>query len=248
MIKIVLFIFLSLVPIFAKDLKISITLVDKLPYDNKIFTQGLVYHKNTLFISGGLYGKSAIYKYDLDNRKMSKIISINSDIFSEGITIQDNKLYQLSWKKGIGSIYNLENNRKESSFFYDGEGWGISNKGKNFVCSDGSSRLKFFTYSKNLSFNTITVGDDNQQYNNLNELEWIDKYIYANVWYKDFILIISPETGEVIDKIYPKLQIPKDELVNCGVINGIAYNKGKKLLYITGKNWNYIYIFKILKN
>ena len=227
--------------------KVAIELVDKLDYDNRIFTQGLVYNSGKLYISGGQYNESALYEYNLKDKTLNRVITSPTDEFNEGITIYNDKLYQLTWKKSKGYVYSIKDYSKVDNFSYKGEGWGISNNNDQFVMSDGSHFLNFFSYSRVITSSNLKVEDATQSYDNLNELEWIGDKIYANIWQKDFIVIIDIATGLVIDKIYPKEYIEKSELVGTGVLNGIAYNSNNGLLYITGKNWNYIYVFRIME-
>ena len=236
---------LLIVFVLTCSAEVSIKLVGKLPYDNTIFTQGLVFHNGNLFISGGLYGESALYKYEIKTEDLQKIVTLPSDQFAEGITIADNKIYQLTWKGERGYVYDLESYENLESFTYTGQGWGITNNGSDFYMSNGSDNMSAFGYSKALQLSPMLVTDSKQTYKDLNELEFIEGYVFANVWQKDVIVIIDPSSGEVVDMIYPKKLIPAKELKGTGVLNGIAYDKEKKLLYITGKNWYDIYIFEL---
>ncbi len=224
----------------------SFKLVDKIPFDNSIFTQGLVFHNGDLYISGGKYGASALYKYDLKTRDLSRIHTFPSDVFAEGIAILKNEIHCLSWKSQKAFVYSLEKSRVTSTYSYRGEGWGLSHKDSTFVMSNGSERLQFYNIKKPGDIvSEITVDDATQSYSKLNELEWIGDRILSNVWYSDEILIIDAVSGEVKEKFYPKEQISSKELEGCGVLNGIAYDEEHKLLYVTGKNWGFVYVFEV---
>lgn len=223
-------------------------LVEKIPFDNSIFTQGLVFFDSNLYISGGEYGKSALYKYDLKNKNLEMILTSPQDEFNEGVTIKDDKIYQLTWKKEKGYVFDLKTLKQIENFSYSGEGWGITNNKDQFFMSNGSDEISVFSSSKNIKNSSkFRVEDMEGNYTNLNELEWVEDRVFANVWYKDFILVIDPELGFVEQKFFPKEQILDKDLKDTGVLNGIAYDKTKKYLYVTGKNWHYIFVYKVSK-
>jgi len=224
----------------------EIELVGSIPYDKHIFTQGMVYSEGNLYISGGLYGESALYCYDLEKQNIEPIYRFDKDLFAEGITLMGDTLAVLTWKKEQGFYFSLTDKKMIGSFGYRGEGWGLTGRDRTeLFLSNGSEYITRYEALDDqiVERGKFPVWDSSKIYNKLNELELIDRQIYANVWYDDVILVIDSDSGEVLEKLFPKEQIPAEELEGSGVLNGIAYNAEEEILYITGKNWNKIYLF-----
>ncbi|MBK8807367.1 MAG: glutaminyl-peptide cyclotransferase [Bacteroidales bacterium] len=208
------------------------------PHDVNAYTQGLEFFNNQLFEGIGLNGKSEIRSVELETGKVLKSKAIDQQYFGEGITILNNKLIQLTWQSNIGFVYDLKTFEKLSSFNYATEGWGLCNNGVNLIMSDGSNKLYFLDTANFSVVKTLQVYDNYDKVDLLNELEWVDGYIYANVYTKNNIVKIDSKSGIVVEKIDLKGILPeKSKTEQTDVLNGIAFNKKTGKMYITGKNW-----------
>ena len=217
------------------------------PHDPNAFTQGLAIAGGQLYEGTGLYGQSAIRKVDLTTGRVEKQRSINATYFGEGIAILDGHLYQLTWQNGLGIVYDLATFNQQRTFQYTGEGWGLTQDGKQLILSDGSSKLRFLDPQTFAVAREIDVRDHGQPVTKLNELEFIDGEIWSNVWYDDRIARISPATGEVLGWIDLASLYPKSARSSEAVLNGIAYDAAAKRLFVTGKNWPQLYEIEILR-
>jgi len=224
--------------------KIGYNIVNIYPHDTSAYTQGLQLYNGKLYEGTGDYEKSALRITDLKTGKEEKKHSIGTDkIFGEGITIFKGKIYQLTWQSHIVYVYELGNIDKPiKTFNWPYEGWGITNNGTDLIISDGSANLYFVDAETFKVKNTIAVTEDGAAIEELNELEYIDGFIYANVYQSDFIVKVDPASGHVVGKIdmpgiiekYAPGYTPKP---NDEVLNGIAYDSATKKLFITGKRW-----------
>ena len=208
------------------------------PHDSKAFTQGLTIADGRLFESTGQAG-SWIAEVDIATGKQDKKIILDDKYFGEGITILNNKIYQLTWRTKIGFVYDLKTFSKIQEFQYDHEGWGITSDGKNLIVSDGSSKLRFLDTLTLKLVKEVIVKEEGEEVGQLNELEFVEGFIFANQWQTNFIVKINPTDGKVVgrmdmtelaEKVFPLNP-------NADVLNGIAYEKKSKMLLITGKLW-----------
>lgn len=207
-------------------------------HDTSYFTQGLFFYDNKLYESTGLYGKSKIIRYlNLKEDITKEENNIDSNIFGEGSVIFNNKLYVLTWRENRVLIYNIDNLQLNKVLKYPRDGWGLTTDGKYLISSDGSSNIYFMDENLN-DIKKIKVSLNDKDVININELEYINGYIWANIWKENYIIVINPQNGEVTQLIDFTDLIPKG-LNEESVLNGIAYNNGK--YYITGKNWPIIY-------
>lgn len=213
------------------------------PHDDEAFTQGLVIHNERVLESTGL-NNSWIAEVDLETGQQNKKVELGKKYFGEGITVLNNKIYQLTWKGNIGFIYDLESFEKIGEFYYDFEGWGITHNYENLIISDGSDSIY---YIDTVNFSTekiLSVKDNNEKVNKINELEYIDGYIFANQWNKNYILKIDPETGNVEGKIdlTPIARPLRRKFSKADALNGIAYNEKTNEILVTGKFWPKAYL------
>ncbi|CAN5489370.1 glutaminyl-peptide cyclotransferase [soil metagenome] len=214
-----------------------------LPHDDKAFTQGLVIHEGRVFESTGL-NDSWIAEVDPETGHHEKKVKLGKKYFGEGITVLNNKMYQLTWKGNIGFIYELDSFEKAGEFYYDFEGWGITHDTEYLIISDGSDSIY---YLDTLDFEiqkVISVKENNEKVKKINELEFIDGFIYANQWNKNFILKIDPESGNVEGKIdlTPIARPLKRKNSKADALNGIAYNEQTNEILVTGKFWPKAYL------
>lgn len=217
-----------------------------LPHDVKSYTQGYEYYKGELFESAGLRLKSSLRKVDPETGDIIKKVPVPIQVFAEGITIMNDKLYMLTWRAEKGYIFDPLTLKQISEFDYRGEGWGLTHDKTFLIMSDGSNVIKFLDPVTMEVVRQIYVNDDGRIIDNLNELEYIDGYIFANVYMRDLIIRIDPGNGDILDEIdvsmlrdYLK---PGDEV---DVINGIAFDPETRTLYLTGKDWPYMFEGKL---
>lgn len=219
------------------------------PHDPGAYTQGLLYHDGYLYEGTGQYGESSIRKTDMSNGKILSILNIDNQYFGEGITIFKDKIYQITWRSRKGFIYDLKTFTLESTFQYNSEGWGLTTAGDKLIMSDGSNKLYHVAPSTFNILKEVEVYDHNGPVNQLNELEYTDSLVWANVWLTDRIIAIDPETGAVkreLDMTNLLSPAEKRKLTdNDEVLNGIAWNPEKRTFYVTGKRWPKLFEIKI---
>ena len=213
------------------------------PHSNTNFTEGLFFHNGMLYESTGLIGNSFICRYKLGSTKPEKLTTLAPEYFGEGSIIVDNKLIQLTWKNGIGVVYDATTFKQLREFRLGGEGWGLSYDGTNMIMSDGTHRLIYLDKETYAPVKIIEVYDNKGSVMNLNELEYVDGIIYANIWQTDKIAMIEAKSGKVLTYINCEGLLTEAEIEQnkCDVLNGIAYDPQTKKLYITGKNWPKIF-------
>lgn len=224
------------------------------PHATDAYTQGLEFYNGQLYESTGQYGSSSLRKVDLETGEVLQKIDIPSNYFAEGITILNDRIYQLTWKEGVGFIYDLESFEKTGEFQYDQseEGWGLTNDGEILYKSDGSEKIWFLNPETQAEEGFIQTVTHRTVSTRLNELEWVEGKIYANTYQKDGVAIINPENGAIEGVI--DFSGLRDRLGNTDeldpvndVLNGIAYNRETQKLYVTGKDWDTLFEVKIVK-
>lgn len=231
---------------------LSYTLVKSFPHSTDAYTQGLVYHDEYLYEGTGQYGMSSLRKINLQQGKTLSVLNLDSDLFGEGVTIYKDKIYQLTWKSRKGFVYDLNTFSLETTFNYSTQGWGITTVEGYLIMSDGTHHLYQLNPATFDVIKTVEVYDSNGKIENLNELEYIDGLIWANVWLSDRIVLIDPITGVVkADLFLPDLLTSAEKAQldeNDDVLNGIAYNGQKGTVYVTGKRWPKLFELKIRDN
>ncbi len=229
--------------------KFGFEVVQTHPHNETFFTEGLEFHDGFLYESTGEKGKSGIYKTNLKTGKIIQSVKLNNKYFGEGITIFNNRIYQLTYKTKIGFVYNLENMALVDSFkFESAEGWGMTNDEQNLIMSDGTNMLTYINPITYKSVKKIQVYDDKDPVLYLNELEYSDGYIYANVWTTNLLVKIDPKTGKVLQKIdLDGILILSNSTKQVDVLNGIAIDPVSKKMYITGKLYPKIFEIKPVK-
>ncbi len=220
----------------------SVKVLAKYPHDPDSFTQGLLYADGLLYESAGLYGQSTLRKLELESGAVLLEERLDEQYFAEGLALWDDKLYQLTWKENTGFIYDPGDFSQLGTFSYPTEGWGLTTDGSSLILSDGSANLYFIDPQTMQTSRTLQVSLDGAPLERLNELEYIRGEIYANIWYKDLIVRINPKSGEVIGVIdFSLLRQGEDAPAPQDVLNGIAYDAQGDRLFITGKNWPWIF-------
>ncbi len=214
-----------------------------LVHNKDCFTEGLFVEDGFLFESVGLKGKSKIIKYDMNMNKIAEE-NIDENDFGEGATYFNGKIYMLTEKSKTVYVFDGETLETVDKIRYDRTGWGLTNDGEYLIAGDGSENLYFMDENLN-TVRTVKVKSGNEYLKNINELEYINGKIWANVWFENYIAVINPENGRVEQKIkFDSLVPPANELRSRdSVLNGIAYDKSEDEIYITGKNWDKVYSF-----
>ncbi len=224
------------------------TVDNTFPHDTGAFTQGLAVLGDTLYESTGNYGLSSVRKVVLQTGEVELIHGLSPTVFGEGLALYDNKIIQLTWKSGIGFIYDRETFEMLRSVAYPGEGWGIVYDGNRFVMSDGTSTLYFRDKITFEETGRVTVRDKDVQVSNLNELEYVKGEIYANIWQEDRIARIDPGSGRVTGWIdLEGLLGREDGDPPVDVLNGIAYDADRDRLFVTGKLWPRLYEIRLVE-
>jgi len=224
---------LSSTPIYSYEI------INTYPHDRAAFTQGLVFAEGGFLYEGtGLYGQSSLRQVELNTGTVAKIHRLPDTCFGEGITLWKDKLIQLTWQEHVGFVYAKDSFRLVKTFTYPTEGWGLTHDGKRLILSDGTSTLYFLDPESFQEIGRLEVRDQGVPVTWLNELEYINGEIYANVWQTDYVAVISPETGQVLRWVdLAGLLSAGDRSQPVDVLNGIAYDAQGDRLFVTGKLW-----------
>lgn len=228
--------------------KYTYKIIQTWKHNEKAYTQGLEFNNGILYEGTGQYGESMLTKIDLEKSNIIESINLPADVFGEGITIIDDKIYQLTWKSSIGYVYNKKTLNKLYDFNYPTDGWGLTNNGKELIMSDGTENIYFLDKEYFSEIRRIQVFDNNGLIKNLNELEIINGLVYANIYGTYKIIAFNPETGKVMKEI-DLTGIEKNEKnqTKIDVLNGIAFDKNKDKLIVTGKWWSKFYQIKLIE-
>jgi glutamine cyclotransferase len=209
------------------------------PHDPTAYTEGLFYLDGNLYESTGLERHSSIRKVKLETGEVLQKIEIPAQYFGEGIVNWNGRLISLTWKSHVGFLFDLATFKRQGEFHYDGEGWALTQDGRQILMSDGTPEIRFINPQTLKETRRITVTLDDKPVRNVNELEWVKGEIYANVWQTDWILRIDAHDGRVIGLINLAGLLPASDRVpgQTDVLNGIAYDAKGDRLFVTGKNW-----------
>jgi len=217
------------------------------PHDPDAFTQGLVFYRGALYESTGIQGHSSLRKVDLKTGRVLQIYPLDKHLFGEGLARVGRQLVQLTWRSGSAFIYSMETLQQTGQFTLDGEGWGSTRMDRKLVISDGSSWLRFMDTGDYRETSTLQVRVQDYPVKGLNELEFVEGQIFANIYPTDCIARIDPATGQVVGWINLAGLMPLSERPDgSAVANGIAYDPETASLFVTGKRWPYIYRLKLL--
>lgn len=231
----------------AKVKVYGIEVVAEYPHDTDAYTQGLYFDEDKLYESTGLHGKSTFRKVDLESGEVIKRLDFDKKYFVEGSVRFKDNIYILTWDSRIAFVYDAKTLEYKSSWKYPREGWGLTTDGRQLIASDGSANLYFLDENfaqKDKKLVTI----ENRPVRWLNELEYIDGKVWANVYTTDEIVIINPKTGKVEGVVDCRGLLPKSlRKPSTDVLNGIAYNPETRKIYLTGKNWPKLYEIKLVE-
>lgn len=221
------------------------TLVNMYPHDTSAFTQGLVYFNNHLYEGTGQKGASSLRLVDYSTGAVKKNVAIDPQLFGEGVTILNDTIYQLTWQDHIVLVYRLSDLKKMRTQYWNREGWGLTNDSTQLIISDGTDKLYFVNPGDFRLMKIVSVYNHLGPVNNLNELEYIDGYVYANQWETNYILKIEPSSGRVVGmldfsdalKRFANIDYKKEAVQKGAVLNGIAWDPDGKRMFVTGKLW-----------
>lgn len=208
------------------------------PHDPHAFTQGLLISDGTLFESTGQYGHSSVRRVNLETGQIEQITHLPDYYFGEGLALVGARLYQLTWKAGVALVYDRDSLERVGRFNYSGQGWGLTYDGQDLIMSNGSATLKRIDPNDFSVIDTIDVREEDRPVERLNELEYINGEIWANIWFADRIVRIDPASGQVIGSLDAralKASLPAGG--SPDVLNGIAWDASTRKLYLTGKYW-----------
>jgi glutamine cyclotransferase len=226
----------------------TFSIINTYPHDNTAFTQGLIYADSIFYEGTGGFGSSSIRKVAPTTGEVLQIRNNSSAFFGEGITIFNQRIYQITWLSRTCFVYDKNSFDIVGQLSYPTEGWGLTHDGTNLIMSDGTANIYFRDPTTFAELKRIQVTDDTGPIKNLNELEYIKGAIYANIWFTDRIAQIDPQTGRVISWLDLAGLLPQNERRNSNaVLNGIAYDPDGDRLFVTGKWWPKIFEVKLVK-
>lgn len=239
----------------AKEPKVYLfKIINTYPHDKGAYTQGLEYHNGFLYESTGKNGSSSLRKVDLKTGKVLQQIDVPAQYFAEGMTILNDKVYQLTWRENTGFVYNLSDFSQIGTFAYQKskEGWGLTNDSKKLIKTDGTEKVWFLDAENQKEMGFIEAYTNQQSVTELNELEFIEGKIYANVYQKNIILILNPENGAIegivdLNDLEKEVRKTQDLVAQDEVLNGIAYDTQQKRIFVTGKHWSKLFEIQLIE-
>lgn len=225
--------------------QLTYEVVNTYPHDPTDYTQGLLINNGFLYESTGQEGESAFKKKNLTTGETIQVVNLSDDLFGEGLALLNNEFYQLTWNARKGFVYNM-NMEQTRTFSYQSEGWGLTDYNDQLIMTTKTEKIFFMEPQSFTAVDEIEVYDNKEKVDSLNEMEVIDGLIYANVYLKDYVVIIDPETGEVLKKIDFTGLLANSEKEDTDVLNGIAYDKETNRLFVTGKYWPKLFEVKLI--
>ncbi|MFT7724032.1 MAG: glutaminyl-peptide cyclotransferase [Roseateles sp.] len=219
--------------------------VNSYPHDPGAFTQGLFFHDGFLYEGTGLHGRSSIRKVALETGRVVQAVELPAEFFGEGITVWGDRLIGITWQEQTAFVLDLKTFKLWRKFSYAGEGWGLTQNGRELIMSDGSAELRFLDPLSFRELRRVRVTADGRPVTQLNELEWVEGEVFANVWQSDRIARIDPRTGKVAGWIDLAGLLPQRS-GSDDVLNGIAYDARAKRLFVTGKLWPKLFEIRLV--
>lgn len=224
---------------------LSYTLVNIYPHDTSAFTQGLVFYQNRLYEGTGQKNASSVRIVDYATGSIRKKVNINPELFGEGIAILDDTLYQLTWQDHVVLVYRLSDLKQVRTMAWNQEGWGLTSDSTQLIISDGTDKLYFVRPGDFKLLKIVSVYNHLGPVNNLNELEYINGYVYANQWETNYILKIDPSSGQIVGildftdalKRFANIDYKEEAVQKGAVLNGIAWDEANRRMFVTGKLW-----------
>lgn len=230
----------------ATDSAAGVDVVARYPHDRGAYTQGLLFHGGALYEGTGLVGESSLRRVALETGEVQKRVDIGGERFGEGIAVVGDRVYQLTWKAGVAFVYDLDTFALVDSLNYSGEGWGLTYDGDNLIMSDGTDRLRFLDPATFEEVRSVQVTDNGAPLTSLNELEYIDGEVWANVYQSDYLVRIDPATGAVASWVDLRNLLDRSERSGgVDVLNGIAWDAQGRRLFVTGKRWPWLFEIRV---
>ena len=217
------------------------------PHDREAFTQGLQFKDGFLYEGTGLQGRSTLRKVKLETGIVLQKLSLPPQYFGEGISIIGDRIVQITWQSEVGFVWGLKDFKLQRQFTYKGEGWGLTTDGKNLYFSDGTDEIRILDGNTLAELRRIKVRENGRPVRDLNELEWVEGEILANVWQTDRIVKVNPLDGRVTGSVDLSGLLTAGERAGTDVMNGIAYDSVGKRLFVTGKLWPKVFEIKLVK-
>ena len=222
--------------------------LETFPHDTNAYTQGLFFHDGRMYESSGLYGVSFFRELDFKRGTTTRSFNIAPRYFAEGAVVLDGRLYLLTWQEKMVFVYDIDTFRQLGTLYNPREGWGLTTDGRYLIMSDGTSNIYFLDPVNFGEVRKIEVSDNKRKINYLNELEYIEGDIWANVYGEDYIVIIDTVTGNVKSVVdCTGLLHPSLRTKDTDVLNGIAYDPSSKSVYLTGKLWPRLFRVELVK-
>lgn len=223
-------------------------IVNSYPHDPEAYTQGLFWHDGMLWESTGEYGHSTLRQVELTKGKTIRETTLSDDYFAEGMALSEGRIYQLTWLEEKAFVYDAATFERTGEFTYKGEGWGLATDGRKLYMSDGSANITVRDPATFRAERTIAVSSEDRAVQFLNELEWIDGKIWANIYLTKRIVIIDPVSGRIEGFIdFEGIESQLEITPMTDVMNGIAYDAATGRIFVTGKNWNRLFEIEIFK-
>ena len=223
-------------------------IVNTFPHDPAAFTQGLIFLDGTLYEGTGLNGKSSLRRVTLESGEVRQQHNLETRFFGEGIVGFEQRIIQLTWRSQLAFVYDRDSFELLNQFTYTTEGWGLTHDGQRLIMSDGTATLYFRDPETFVETGRIEVHNDSQPVARLNELEYIEGEIFANIWQTDYLARIAPDSGEVLGWIDLTGLLSPTQRRHTDVLNGIAYDPQNKRLFVTGKWWPYLFEIKLIQH
>lgn len=226
----------------------SYRVLDKKPQARDLFVQGLEIHDGLLYLSAGNYGESRLLRYHLDSGEQETSRKLHPRVFAEGLTVLGDRVYQLTWRERMMLVFGKDKLEALEWFPIAGQGWGLTNNGSELIYSDGSDKLHYLSPESRRIKHSIAVTENGQPLTLLNELEWVEGKIWANIWQRNRIVIIDPDNGVVTASIDLSGLLPASERhSDTDVLNGIARNPVDGSIWVTGKRWPWRYQIELIE-
>ncbi|MEM7245083.1 MAG: glutaminyl-peptide cyclotransferase [Acidobacteriota bacterium] len=221
--------------------KLRVEVIARFPHDESAFTQGLLWHEGELYESTGQRGRSRLRRVEPRSGQVVLDRPLKPELFGEGLALVDRRLVQLTYTSGLALVYRLHDLTELARYRYDGEGWGLTHDGTRLIMSDGSPRLTFRDDTTFEVIGGVDVTLNGKPLREINELEWADGQVWANVWTTDHLVRIDPETGVVTAVIDASGLLTSRERAKADVLNGIAHDPANGLFFLTGKHWPWLF-------
>ena len=221
--------------------------VQVFPHDPHAFTQGLIFRDGVLYESTGQEGKSELRKVRLETGEVLGRRAVDAQHFAEGLADFGDRLFQLTWRSQVGFVYGLHDFEPQRTFSYVGEGWGLASDAKRLIMSDGTATLRFIDPDSLRETGRMQVTEQGRPISNLNELEVVKGQIFANVWQSDHIVVIEPSDGRVVGRIDLTGLLPFEDRPGVDVLNGIAWDRARDRLFVTGKWWPKLFEIELVR-